>query len=428
MKSFFSKQGTDPGIGNRFGSSVKFNSPFRLTISITIAVGLACLWFSISVNQLAASADSVVVFNEIQYHPADGGTEWIELRNLMGVQVDLSGWRLAGGIDLVFKEGTRMAGRGWLVVAADPEHVSLKAQEIYPTAFTGRLNNSGDSIRLENKSGRVMDRLDYRDAGEWPTGPDGSGATLAKRNEDTADSRPQNWRASMELGGTPGQPNQKTIDSSAIEIPLVSLNSEWKYKADKEASPLNWKKLDFDDQDWATGKGVFHSGQVWSGSIGEGPSGYWPLDKGNGIRAHNLAGEPDGRLRNGPKWVTDPIRGTVIEFDGINDYVSTGVNIPQINLENDFTWAFWAYSNNPGNVNVIVGNRTGPTGADFSPREFIKFTNAAFEFHRASSGEDIDYVDFPINAWAHHAITKKGAQLTYYRDGVSMGNKLSPAG
>ena len=127
-----------------------------------------------------------MVFNEVQYHPAPDGIEWIELRNLMGVQVDLSGWKLAGGVDLVFEEGTRLPGRGLLVVAADPQHADLRGVNVYPKPFMGRLNNGGDSIRIENNSDRVMDRLDYRDDGDWPVGPDGSGASLAKRNEASA--------------------------------------------------------------------------------------------------------------------------------------------------------------------------------------------------------------------------------------------------
>ena len=43
-----------------------------------------------------AQADSVVVFNEIMYHPAvnEPGLEWVELHNENSVDVDLSGWRL----------------------------------------------------------------------------------------------------------------------------------------------------------------------------------------------------------------------------------------------------------------------------------------------------------------------------------------------
>ncbi|MDA7559416.1 lamin tail domain-containing protein [bacterium] len=403
-------------------------APMKSSLLAWMRMSITCLCFAVSMHRAMASADSVVVFNEVQYHPAAEGVEWIELRNLMGVKVDLSGWKLAGGIELLFEEGTGIEGRGLLLVAAVPLHPDLKGKDVHPTAFTGRLDNGGDSIRLENNSGRIMDRIDYQDDGDWPVGADGSGATLAKRKENTAEGGPRNWRASLELGGTPGQPNVRTLESSPSEFNLVSLDSRWRFLTESDPPPTRWRESDFDDQDWTEGAGAFHAGKEWTGSVGGGPSAYWPLDASSGIRARNLAGDIDGRLRNGPSWVTDSERGPVLEFDGINDYVTTGISVPQITLENDFTWSFWAYSMKPGNVNVIIGNRYNPDGADFSPREFIKFTSAAFEFHRSSSSEDIDYPDFPVNVWAHHAVTKQGPRLTYFRNGISMGVQVISSG
>ena len=70
----------------------------------------------------AARADSVVVFNEIMYHPEgdEAALEWLELHNQMGVDVDLSGWSLSRGVRFVFPPGTILPGRGYLVVASDP--------------------------------------------------------------------------------------------------------------------------------------------------------------------------------------------------------------------------------------------------------------------------------------------------------------------
>jgi hypothetical protein len=69
-----------------------------------------------------ASADSILIFNEIHYNPADGSadSEWIEFHNLNGVDVDVSGWRLRGGADFDFPEGTVVEGHGFLLVAANP--------------------------------------------------------------------------------------------------------------------------------------------------------------------------------------------------------------------------------------------------------------------------------------------------------------------
>ncbi|NLF39128.1 hypothetical protein GX586_06770 [bacterium] len=159
---------------------------------------------------IACVADSVVVFNELMYHPAQDGaaSEWIELHNQMAVDIDLSDWRLSGGVDYTFPAGTIIPGKGYLVIAADP--AALKSQTglqniIGP--FDGQLSNSGEALRLRDNSNRVLDELEYNDAGEWPPAADGSGASLAKINRDTATGPAENWRASIQPGGTPGLPN-----------------------------------------------------------------------------------------------------------------------------------------------------------------------------------------------------------------------------
>ncbi|HEX2750562.1 MAG TPA: lamin tail domain-containing protein, partial [Verrucomicrobiales bacterium] len=153
-------------------------------------------------------ADSVLVFNEIHYHPVDeaAGAEWVELRSLQGVDVDISGWRLEGGIDFQFPAGTIAKGRKFILVAANPAHSSLAGLNALGP-FTGQLDNGGEELRLINNSGRVMDRVAYSDRGEWPAGPDGSGATLSKHDEEFADSGPSNWTTSASMGGTPGAVN-----------------------------------------------------------------------------------------------------------------------------------------------------------------------------------------------------------------------------
>ena len=49
--------------------------------------------------------DSTVVFSELMYHPVDEDPrgEWIELRNLLAVDMDLSGWSLQDGVRFDFR-------------------------------------------------------------------------------------------------------------------------------------------------------------------------------------------------------------------------------------------------------------------------------------------------------------------------------------
>ena len=76
---------------------------------------LALLLFLTASTGLLPGADSVIVFNEIHYHPSneDNDPEWVELHSLMGVDVDISGWELEGGINYLFANGTVVPGQKW---------------------------------------------------------------------------------------------------------------------------------------------------------------------------------------------------------------------------------------------------------------------------------------------------------------------------
>ena len=162
---------------------------------------------------LLADSDSVVVFNEIHYHPAQADeSEWIELHNQMSVDIDLSRWTLEGGVEFAFPEGTIIPGHGHLLVASDPDQVT---DALGP--FTGKLDNNGERLRLLSASGRLMNEVRYKDSGDWPSAPDGTGVTLAKQNPDAAPADGAAWTWSRELGGTPGEPN-------TLAEPLVLIN------------------------------------------------------------------------------------------------------------------------------------------------------------------------------------------------------------
>jgi hypothetical protein len=94
-------------------------------------------------------------------------------------------------------------------------------------------------------------------------------------------------------------------------------------------------------------------------------------------------------------------------------------------LDNEFTWSFWANSAQTANNNIVFGNRWGPGGADFNPREFIKFTPTTFEWHFDGVGQNRASASgsFRVGVWGHHLVVKRGSELVYYRDGVP-----SPAG
>jgi hypothetical protein len=155
---------------------------------------------------------------------------------------------------------------------------------------------------------------------------------------------------------------------------------------------------------------------------------YWPVTENFGGTTANAAGGTNGALFNGASFVTDGTRGQVLNFAGGGQYVNAGT-IPALSTASNFTWSFWANSDQGASSNVILGNRYSPTtGVDFSPREFVKFTTSQFEWHVNGGGQNIDYPDMSIGTWTHNAVVKQGSLLFSYRNGLLNGTNIITAG
>lgn len=174
-------------------------------------------------------------------------------------------------------------------------------------------------------------------------------------------------------------------------------------------------------------------------------TGHWEFEEGTGATASNEVGGGDvGVITNdtvgglgtgGSVWVTDPVFGSVISFNGEASNAATtpgafvqAGTLPLLDLSQDFSWSFIANNleaTQPNNI--IVGNRFDgaaplPDGttqqADFTPRQFTKFTPTNFEYHsEGNSNDNLNIPDLPVDEWMHHAVVKDGAQLSYYLNG-----------
>ncbi len=152
----------------------------------------------------------------------------------------------------------------------------------------------------------------------------------------------------------------------------------------------------------------------------DGLLGYWRFDEGNGEIAIDSSdnGNNGQIVEPGDAWVTDAERGSVYQSGG-GSYVDLGEILPVLDENSDFTWSFWVKPNETDNNNIVFGNRWGPDGVDFAPREFIKFTPRKFEWHFDGGGQDVSGAEtmFEVDVWTHNLVVKDGTTLTYYRDG-----------
>jgi len=110
----------------------------------------------------ARAVDTTTVFNEVMYHPAaTDQPEWIELHNEMAVNMDLTGWRLTGGVNFTFPANTTISAGGYLVVASNPSALQASAGITGVLGpWTGSLDNGSETITLRNAIDREMD--DFR--------------------------------------------------------------------------------------------------------------------------------------------------------------------------------------------------------------------------------------------------------------------------
>ena len=226
---------------------------------------LPAVLFLLLATAPATRADSVVVFNELMYHPATNGSvlEWVELHNQMAVDVDLSGWSLAGGVAFDFAQDTVIPGGGYLVVAASPSDLMAATgltNVLGP--YAGRLSNSGEKLELRNNNQRLMDSVSYGVDGDWPVGPDGAGVSLAKRDEDAASEAAENWTVSARVGGTPGRRNFALTPFEVTNTTPLVINGTWKFQASGNDLGTAWRQAGFDDGAWPSGQALFQAGNA----------------------------------------------------------------------------------------------------------------------------------------------------------------------
>lgn len=259
---------------------------------------------------LHAAPDSVVTFNEVNYHPQDpAAPEWVELHNQMSIRVDLGGWTLRGGIDYQFPENTFVEPGAEIVISSV---AGSPAGALGP--FTGRLDNKGEEIRLHGRWGRKMDEMTYADSDPWPAGADGGGFTLSKTHPDRLSADSSNWGDSTAAGGTPGTGNFPVIK----EAPPRSAAAEgtfWKYEKGPAAG-LEWTQLEgFDDSGWISGAAPLATSAPAATSL---PAGNTPF------RFRKIFGYTGG-LENVQALVTGRLTGTAVFYlNGIEQGTSTG--------------------------------------------------------------------------------------------------------
>jgi len=177
--------------------------------------------------------------SEMMYHPTDPTPaeitatgnpdlidedfEFIELKNIGDVAINLNLVHFTDGIDFTFGDHTLAAGEYTVLVknqAAFAARYGTSGINIVPGSYVGALDNDGEEIVLRDAIGAEIHDFDYKDS--WFELTDGMGFSLtmvepASTEPNDWDSK-LGWRSSLYAGGTPGQAPETTLAADSIVI------------------------------------------------------------------------------------------------------------------------------------------------------------------------------------------------------------------
>jgi hypothetical protein len=160
---------------------------------------------------------------ELMYNPmgpSDGTNnddyEFIELKNIGDTILDLTHVFFTDGVVFDFKDSTIThieAGQFVLIVSNISAFESRYGQALSPIIageYSGKFANGGERVALVDYWDGTIADFEYGDEGSWPALADGQGYSLVPLNSalveqsDGSLSNAENWRASTNVGGSPG--------------------------------------------------------------------------------------------------------------------------------------------------------------------------------------------------------------------------------
>lgn len=206
-----------------------------------------------------------IVFTEIMYNPsgATGGekAEFIEIKNITGTPRDMAKWKFSAGITYQFPDfnsgstSAHILGAFEKIIVSSKDPATTRAeypfipagQRVFGPWTAGSLDNTGETIALDDKNGVTQCKVDYDQDGRWPVGADGTGHSLQLRNENVAIDEAYNWRMSTL--------NRSGVAGASTSVAVFA--DTWKYTIPSSDPGTSWRTVGFNDGSWLSGPGIF---------------------------------------------------------------------------------------------------------------------------------------------------------------------------
>ena len=231
--------GQDPRAigGATSGSVIDGGDEFEVVVNQTTILKARTLsgtsWSALHEIILNVNADlKNLKVTEIHYHPFDNGAvnnseyEFLELKNIGSVSLNLSSAKFVEGIDYTFPVGTNLEPNNFIVLASNKQEFNVRYNAVPFDEFGGQLDNSGEKIVFVSAANDTVFSIKYDDTAPWPTSADEDGFSLvSKSSSPTGDlNDASNWRASNSIHGSPGKDD---LNSSDIEEQQFSTPTEF---------------------------------------------------------------------------------------------------------------------------------------------------------------------------------------------------------
>ncbi len=280
------------------GNSLQINADLKIIARVQGSPQWSAATRVVYVTDAVPPGPENLTISEIHYHPAppsaaeaaagfanEDDFEFVELLNHSAQKVSLAGVRLrqgdAGeGIGFEFDAGAvfSLAPGARVLVVRNTAAFSLRYGPGLPVAgeFTGRLDNDGDQLTLDDTAGATIAAVTYDDACPWPVHADTDGFSLTLAGGSPAD--PANWRTSLVSGGTPGGSDAVPFtEGSLLSYALLSaepamirqddgLLLQWRRRPGSDAAILRLE-ISSDLSGWQTASGCAEEIRTAGGGV-----------------------------------------------------------------------------------------------------------------------------------------------------------------
>lgn len=228
------------------------------------------------------AADPQINIGTVEFNPPsyNQDEEYIELVNNNSYAVDVSGWRIGGGVEFTFQAGTVIPADTSLYVS--PDVVAFRHRAVSPKGreghfvvgnYKGHLSSWGETLTLTDPVNRVVDSVTY--AGNpsdqqrylriteimyHSSDPD---SDSIYNNEDFDFIELSNiGEQALDLTGaklTDGIRYAFSPPQTIGEVDLVGMTDTWKYNQQCTDLGTAWRGYAYDDSSWSSGPALLYA-------------------------------------------------------------------------------------------------------------------------------------------------------------------------